>query len=249
MEADKFKKFEVIPAIDLFEGRCVRLTKGSYSTVKEYSSDPAEVAKTFAGAGYKRLHIVDLEGAKSSRPVNLRVLERICSIEGLEIQFGGGIKSYESARLAFEAGATDIICGSIAVESSEVFGAIVSGFGPEWIIAGVDVRDEKVSVKGWTEQTDKTIYDVIESITAINVLRFICTDISKDGLLEGPATMLYRKLRSEFPEITLIASGGISSVEDIYDIAETGADGIIVGKAFYENRIDAKDLMRWLQKE
>ena len=244
----KNTKFEVIPAIDICDGKCVRLTKGCYDTIKEYSSDPVEVAKAFKIAGYSRLHIVDLEGAKASLPVNLKVLERIASQVDVVIQFGGGVKSLESAKKCFEAGATEVICGSIATESPQILESIVTDFGPNRVIVGTDVREEMVSVKGWKEQTDKTVYDVIRSVTTLGITKIICTDISKDGLLEGPSLELYRKIREVFPNITLIASGGISSTEDIAQVIETGSDGVIVGKAFYENRINAKELIKWLQK-
>ncbi|MDO9679880.1 MAG: 1-(5-phosphoribosyl)-5-[(5-phosphoribosylamino)methylideneamino]imidazole-4-carboxamide isomerase [Bacteroidales bacterium] len=241
-------KFEVIPAIDIYEGKCVRLTKGCYDTVKEYSLDPVEVAKAFKKAGYNRLHIVDLEGAKASFPVNLNVLERIASEVDVVIQFGGGIKSLESAKKCFDAGATEVICGSIATESFQTLESIVKEFGSDRVIVGTDVREEKVSVKGWKEQTDKTVYDVIGSVTKLDISKIICTDISKDGLLEGPALKLYTKIRAMFPQIYLIASGGISSIDDISGVIETGSNGVIVGKAFYENRINAEELIKWLQK-
>ncbi len=249
MSTETLTKFEIIPAIDIIGGRCVRLTRGCYDSAKAYFEDPVEVALNFQKMGFKRVHIVDLDGAKSNEPQNLAVLKGISQKTTLKIQFGGGIKSLSSADCCFEAGAYYIICGSIAAESPQILKSIVEKHGPERVIVGADVREEKISIKGWKVQTNKSIYNLISTITKIGINTIICTDISKDGVLEGPSLTLYKKITARFPNVKLIASGGVSSAEDVTNVEKTGADGVVIGKAFYENRIKCEDLALWLQNE
>jgi phosphoribosylformimino-5-aminoimidazole carboxamide ribotide isomerase len=240
--------FEVIPAIDIIEGECVRLSMGDYAVVTKYSSNPVEVAQGFESLGFRKLHLVDLDGAKGDSSVNLKVLEKIAASTSLEIQFGGGIKSEESALRAFDSGAGSVICGSLAVKERNMFLSLLSSEGPERIILGVDVKDKLVYINGWKEQTNNNIYDFISSFTEFGLKKIICTDIAKDGMLSGPSLDLYKSLSERFSELKVIASGGVSGNEDIQALAHSGASGVVVGKAFYEKRIDIKNLVEWLQR-
>ncbi|PKO99576.1 MAG: 1-(5-phosphoribosyl)-5-[(5-phosphoribosylamino)methylideneamino]imidazole-4-carboxamide isomerase [Bacteroidetes bacterium HGW-Bacteroidetes-8] len=240
-------KFSVIPAIDIIAGECVRLSMGDYSKKIVYSTDPIEVAMNFQRFGFERLHLVDLEGARGESPVNLNVLERVSKGCTMEIQFGGGVKSLESATEVFSAGASRVICGSIAVENPSLFKEMLKIFGSERLILGVDIRDGKIAIKGWKKESDSDLFEIISNYAKIGVSQLICTDISKDGMLCGPAFDIYSSLKREFPGIELIASGGVSSLQDIVKLKECGADGVIVGKALYENRVDLKELSLWLQ--
>ena len=233
---------EIIPAIDLIDGKCVRLTRGDYEQKKIYNEDPLEVAKMFAGAGITRLHLVDLDGAKAQHIVNHKVLERICSSTNLIVDFGGGLKSDKDLQIAFECGASMITGGSIAVKNPDIFNNWINSFGSEKIILGADVMDEKVAVTGWTETTDRVLIPFLKNYIDKGITRIICTDISKDGMLEGPAFDLYEKILGEFPQIYLIASGGVSSMADIEKLNNANVPAVILGKAIYEGKVKLNEL-------
>ena len=241
--------YKVIPAMDIIDGGCVRLTMGDYGMVKKYSSNPLDVAKDFENAGFKKIHIVDLDGAKSNAPRNLQIVKDVSQNTRLEIQFGGGIKSLESAGSAFEYGADSIILGSVAVKQPEIVASLVELYGKESIILGVDVKEGKISINGWKEQVDIDINEFISSYTTLGINKVICTDISKDGMLNGPTFKLYQNLKQLFPSVNIIASGGVANEQDIMKLISMGIDGVIAGKAFYENKIDIKFLLEWLQNE
>lgn len=232
----------IIPAIDLIDGKCVRLSKGDYATKKVYNEDPVEVAKSFEGSGLQYLHLVDLDGAKEKRIMNWKVLEKIANRTNLTIDFGGGVQSNEDLKIAFESGASQITGGSIAVKNSSLFESWLLAYGPEKIILGADALDGKIAVSGWEEDTNEQIESFIKKYTEKGVEYVISTDISKDGMLEGPSFDLYEKLLSEFSELKLIASGGVSSIEDLNRLQEMKLDGAIVGKALYEGRIGLNEL-------
>lgn len=235
----------IIPAIDIIEGKCVRLSKGDYSTKKVYNEDPLEVAKSFQDAGLEYLHLVDLDGAKAKKIVNWRVLEKLASKTDLKIDFGGGIKSDEDLRVAFESGATQITGGSIAVKEPVVFSSWITAYGSEKIILGADAMDGKIAVSGWQEETDQEITDFIKGYTEKGIEYVISTDIAKDGMLEGPSFELYQTILKKFPDLKLIASGGVSTMEDIEKLGEGGLEGVIVGKAIYEGRVTLKELEQY----
>ncbi|MBT8287975.1 MAG: 1-(5-phosphoribosyl)-5-[(5-phosphoribosylamino)methylideneamino]imidazole-4-carboxamide isomerase [Flavobacteriaceae bacterium] len=232
----------IIPAIDLIDGKCVRLTKGDYSTKVIYGEDPLEIAKQFEGVGIKYLHVVDLDGAKAKHIVNYKVLERLASETDLNIDFGGGIKTDDDLKVAFDSGAKQITGGSIAVKDPRRFTEWIKIYGGERIILGADCKDERIAVSGWTETSDLKVLPFIAEYMSLGISYVICTDISKDGMLEGPSFELYRKIIEHSNKINLIASGGISKMEDIYQLEKLGCEGAIVGKAIYENRISLKDL-------
>jgi phosphoribosylformimino-5-aminoimidazole carboxamide ribotide isomerase len=235
----------VIPAIDIIGGECVRLTRGDYASKSIYFKDPVEAARRYADAGVRRLHLVDLDGAKSSAPANLAVLERVAARTGLDIQWGGGIKSAGALRSVLEAGARRAIVGSIAASRPELFESWLAEFGPERIILGADVRDaagSRIATHGWLEESTLTARGLIERFAARGLSQAIVTDISRDGMLEGPATELYAELQEAFPEVEITASGGISSAGDIARLDAQGTRSVIVGKALYENRITIKEL-------
>ena len=241
----------IIPAIDIIEGKCVRLSKGDYNTKKIYNESPLEVAKEFEAHGIQYLHLVDLDGAKSKHIVNHKVLEQIASQTSLKIDFGGGLKTDDDLRIAFESGANQITGGSIAVKDPETFKSWLTKFGAEKIILGADAKDEKVAVSGWLEESKEELIPFIQSYQKEGVSYVICTDISKDGMLEGPSFDLYRKILEEcHPELVegevgnlkLIASGGISTFDELPKLAELGCEGTIIGKAIYEGRISMKQL-------
>ena len=235
---------EIIPAIDILDGKCVRLSKGDYDQKKVYNEDPLEVAKRFEGHGLKRLHLVDLDGAKANRIVNYRVLERIASRTSLIIDFGGGLKSDSDLQIAFNSGAKMVTGGSIAVKNPEGFKNWVDKFGNNAIILGADCRNNKISVCGWTEDTEEDIFSFIDKWIKQGISKVICTDISKDGMLEGTNMKLYLTIRERFPEIYLIASGGISCISDIDGLEEANIPGVIIGKAIYEGKVELKDLSK-----
>lgn len=237
---------EIIPAIDLIEGKCVRLSQGDYTQKKVYNENPVEVAKMFEDAGIKRLHLVDLDGAKAHHIVNHKVLERIATATNLTIDFGGGLKSDDDLRIAFEAGASMVTGGSIAVKNPEVFATWFQKYGADKIILGADVKDEMIAVTGWTETTSLELIPFLDSYISNGISKVICTDISKDGMLEGTSIELYRKLLGEFPDLYLIASGGVSSLRDIELLEESRVPAVITGKAIYEGRFSLKDLSPWL---
>ncbi|MFT6997404.1 MAG: phosphoribosylformimino-5-aminoimidazole carboxamide ribotide isomerase [Cryomorphaceae bacterium] len=233
---------KIIPAIDLMEGKCVRLTKGDFSTKKEYSSDPLDMAMRFADAGLSYLHLVDLDGARTGEVVNYKILEKIASKTPLEIDFGGGIKSDESIRIAFESGAKKVTVGSVAVKNPELVTEWLSIFGSEKLILGADVKGEKIAISGWTETGDEYVFDFVREYLEKGLKTVISTDVEKDGMLEGPSFELYKKLLGEIENLNLIASGGIRDMDDLEKLREMGLYGAIIGKAIYEGRIDLKDL-------
>ncbi len=237
---------EIIPAIDIIDAKCVRLSQGDYDQKKVYNENPLEVAKMFEDAGIKRLHLVDLDGAKAQHIVNYRVLEKIASQTSLTIDFGGGLKSDEDLRIAFESGAKMITGGSIAVKKPDVFSSWIEKFGSERIILGADVKNEKIAVSGWIETTDADLLPFVEKFKAKGVDKVICTDISKDGMLQGPSIELYKKILVEFPDLYLIASGGVSSMTDIEALQEANVPAVITGKAIYEGRITMDELTRFI---
>jgi len=237
---------EIIPAIDLIDGKCVRLSQGDYTQKTIYNENPLEVAKMFADAGIRRLHLVDLDGAKAHHIVNHKVLEKITAGTNLVVDFGGGLKSDNDLRIAFECGASMVTGGSIAVKNREVFSCWVSKFGAEKIILGADVKEEKIAVGGWIETTELELLPFIKSYTKIGINKVICTDISKDGMLQGPAIELYKKMLVAQPELYLIASGGVSSIRDIELLHEAEVPAVITGKAIYEGRIKLKELTKFM---
>lgn len=236
----------IIPAIDLIEGKCVRLSKGDYSTKKVYNEKPLEVAKKFEAHGIRYLHLVDLDGAKSKHIVNHKVLEQIATKTNLKIDFGGGLKSNEDLRIAFESGASQVTGGSIAVKDKLTFGNWIRTYGADKIILGADALAEKVAVSGWQEESNEELLPFISSYREKGIVYVICTDISKDGMLEGPSFSLYQKILENTKGLKLIASGGISTFDELPKLAELGCEGSIIGKAIYENRIRLKQLENFI---
>ncbi|GAA4155487.1 1-(5-phosphoribosyl)-5-[(5-phosphoribosylamino) me thylideneamino]imidazole-4-carboxamide isomerase [Chryseobacterium ginsenosidimutans] len=232
---------KIIPAIDIIDGKCVRLSKGDYDTKKIYNENPVEVAKEFEDFGIKFLHLVDLDGAKSKHIVNQKVLENIARETSLQIDFGGGLRSLEDIEIAFNSGATQITIGSIAVQNPEFCFELIEKYGSEKIILGADCENKKIKTSGWLEKSDKDVIDFILQYEQKGAKNTICTDISKDGMLEGPSTDLYKDILSK-TSIQLVASGGISGIEDLYKMKEIGCSGTIIGKAIYEGRITLKQL-------
>ena len=237
---------QIIPAIDLIDGRCVRLSQGDYARQITYDASPLDMAKRLSDAGIRRLHVVDLDGAKASRPCNIPVLSAITAATDIEIEWGGGIKSREALEEVFGAGAQHIICGSVAVRQPDDFRAWLKEFGGERIILGADVRDGRVAVSGWLEQANLTIDELIETFLDDGLKEVICTDISRDGMLNGPSFDLYTRLQKAWPEITFTVSGGISNMDDIRRLDALGLPRVIVGKALYEGRITLTDLKSFL---
>jgi phosphoribosylformimino-5-aminoimidazole carboxamide ribotide isomerase len=233
---------EIIPAIDIIEGKCVRLTQGDYSQKKVYNENPLEVAKEFEDAGLKRLHLVDLDGAKASQVKNWKVLEVIAAKTSLVIDFGGGVKTEKDVQIIFESGGTMVTIGSMAVKDEETFVNWLKKYGAEKFLLGADVKDEKIAVHGWLETTDVWIYDFIQKYIDHGVQQIFCTDVAKDGALQGPSVELYKSIMQKFPELHFIASGGVSNIEDVYQLKEINCKGVIIGKAIYEGRISLKDL-------
>jgi phosphoribosylformimino-5-aminoimidazole carboxamide ribotide isomerase len=233
----------IIIAIDILGGKCVRLTKGDYETKKIYNEDPLEVAKEVEDNGIGYLHLVDLDGAKNRKPENLRILEKLASRTNLIIDFGGGIRTDEEVQSAFNAGAKQITAGSIALTDKKLFMKWLDHFGDERIILGADFRNGKISTAGWLEDSDTDLIRFLQEYISEGVKYAICTDIEKDGLLKGPATEMYTKITDEM-KINLIASGGISSIKDVENIRDSGCEGVIIGKAYYEGRITLNDLMK-----
>ncbi|MBC7937598.1 MAG: 1-(5-phosphoribosyl)-5-[(5-phosphoribosylamino)methylideneamino]imidazole-4-carboxamide isomerase [Rhizobacter sp.] len=227
----------IIPAIDIINGKCVRLTRGDYAQQVVYNDNPVEVAKQFEGAGIKRLHIVDLDGAKEGRIINLKVLENIALATGLVIDFGGGVKTITDVSNIFNAGAAIVTIGSMAVKHPELLEEWLMEFGTEQFLIGADVLDGKIKISGWLEDGDIGIFDFIGKMLSLGVTNIFCTDISKDGAMEGPSADLYKKIIEEHPEVSLIASGGVSNIDDVLLLKETGCKGAIIGKAIYEGKI------------
>ena len=240
---------EIIPAIDLIDGKCVRLSQGDYTQKIVYNENPLEVAKMFADTGIQRLHLVDLDGAKAHHIVNHHVLERITSSTDLIVDFGGGLKSDEDLRIAFECGASMVTGGSIAVKNPDIFSSWITKFGGEKIILGADVKDEKIAVGGWLETTEIDLMPFIKKFIEQGINKVICTDISKDGMLQGTAIELYKKILASQPNLYLIASGGVSSIKDVELLHESGIPSVIIGKAIYEGKIKLKELTKLIIKE
>ena len=240
--------FSIIPAIDIIDGKCVRLTQGDYAQKKVYNEHPLEVAKAFESIGVRRLHLVDLDGAKKGEVVNWKVLEAIAGKTNLIIDFGGGIKKEEDLKIVYEAGAALATIGSIAVKDPALFFGWVEKYGAEKIFLGADVKEEKIAVGGWLETTELSVFDFLASNIEKGVQNVFCTDIAKDGLLQGPSIELYKKILERFPQITFIASGGVSEMADVHALEEAGCSGVIVGKAIYEDKITMKELEAYLKK-
>ncbi len=242
----------IIPAIDIIDGKCVRLSKGDYDTKKIYNENPLEVAKEFEAHGIEYLHLVDLDGAKSKHIVNHKVLEQIASQTTLKIDFGGGLKTYEDLRIAFDSGASQITGGSIAVKDRETFTGWIETYGAEKIILGADALNEKIAVSGWQEDSKEDLIPFIQGYQKNGIVFVICTDISKDGMLQGPSFNLYQKILAQTGKgidgggINLIASGGISTFDELPKLAALGCEGTIIGKAIYENRISLKQLEEFI---
>lgn len=239
---------QIIPAIDIIDGKCVRLTQGDYQQKKVYNEDPLEVAKQFEDVGVQRLHLVDLDGAKAQHIVNHKVLERIAMNTDLWIDFGGGLKQEEDLRIAFECGAKQITGGTIAVKQPDIFLEWLEKFGSEKIILGADVKAGKIAISGWQEQSELDLMPFLENYIQQGIQYAICTDVSKDGLLQGTALALYQNLRTTFPALKLIASGGITTLQDIYELREMGCFGAIIGKAIYEGHLQLQDLLSYHTK-
>lgn len=233
---------QIIPAIDIIDGKCVRLSKGDYDQKKIYNKNPLEVAKSFEACGLQRLHLVDLDGAKAGEVKNWKVLEQIAAKTSLIIDFSGGISSDKNLEITFNSGAAFAAIGSVAVKNETLLQQWFQAYSVEKFILGADVLNEKIQIKGWTEATDVNIIDFINNYSVKGVKQFFCTDISKDGLLQGSATDLYKKIINEIKDIELIASGGVSSLKDLEELKQIGCSGAIVGKAIYENRISLQDL-------
>ena len=238
--------FQIIPAIDIIDGKCVRLTKGDYSTKKIYNENPLEVAKEFEAHGIKRLHLVDLDGAKQKKVINFKVLDQIASRTSLNIDFGGGVQSNSDLKLVFDYGASQVTGGSIAVKKQDVFTAWLEEFGGDKIILGADAKDEKIAISGWQEDSGQDIYDFIENYVSKGAKYTISTDVDKDGLLQGPSYQLYQKLKNKFPDLNIIASGGVANFKDIEKLAEQKLYGVIVGKAIYEGRISLSQIEKFI---
>jgi len=231
----------IIPAIDIIDGKCVRLTKGDYQTKKIYNENPLEVAKHFEANGIQYLHLVDLDGAKSKHIVNHKILNAICKETNLKVDFGGGLKSDKDIRIAFENGAAQITGGSIAVKNPDIFSAWLQQYGQDKIILGADCKNRKIATNGWLEESEKDVVDFIKSYEEKSIKYVICTDISKDGMLQGTANELYQEIINK-TNIRLIASGGVSSMNDLQQLKAVGCEGAIIGKAIYEKRILLKEL-------
>src|SRR5690606_13152805 len=239
----------IIPAIDIIDGKCVRLSKGDYNTKKIYNENPLEVAKEFEDHGINYLHLVDLDGAKSKHIVNHKVLELIATKTSLKIDFGGGLKTDEDLKIAFECGASQVTGGSIAVKDPDIFKSWLVKFGSDKIILGADANNEKIAVSGWQEESEEELIPFIKSYVNEGIQYVICTDISKDGMLQGPSFDLYEKILKNVQDIKLIASGGISTFDELPKLAEIGCEGTIIGKAIYEGRITLKQLEEYIIKK
>lgn len=236
----------IIPAIDIIDGNCVRLSKGDYATKKIYNENPLEVAKQFEAHGITYLHLVDLDGAKSKHIVNHKILENIASQTSLKVDFGGGLKTDEDLRIAFESGASQITGGSIAVKNPDVFKTWIKEYGADKIILGADAHHRKIAISGWLEESDDDVVSFIKEYEKEGAQYVICTDISKDGMLEGPSFDLYKEILANTENVNLIASGGISTFKELPKLASMGCEGTIIGKAIYENRISLKQLENYI---
>jgi len=232
----------IIPAIDIINGKCVRLTRGDYNQKIVYNDDPVEVARQFKDAGIERLHIVDLDGAKAGSIINLKVLENVAAATGLVIDFGGGVKTISDVSNIFNAGAAIVTIGSLAVKHPELLEEWLMEFGTSRFLIGADVLDGKIKISGWLEDGGINIFDFIGKLLGLGVTNIFCTDISKDGAMEGPSTDLYKKIMEEHPEINLIASGGVSNIDDVLSLKAIGCQGAIIGKAIYEGKVPLNPL-------
>lgn len=237
---------ELIPAIDIIEGKCVRLSQGDYQSKKVYNENPLEVAKEFEANGIRRLHVVDLDGAASHHVVNYRILDMIASRTSLVIDFGGGIKTDEDMLIAFENGAQMVTLGSVAVKKPDLFKKWLNQYGADKIILGADAKDKRIAVSGWLEDSQLDLMDFLHDYTQEGIRKVLCTDISKDGMLQGPSIGLYKEIMEAFPEMHLIASGGVSCLQDIISLEEAGIPAVVFGKALYEGRITMNDLKRFM---
>jgi len=240
---------EIIPAIDIIEGKCVRLQQGDYASEKIYSNDPLDVAKSFEDAGLKRLHLVDLEGAKAKKVVNIKVLEKIATHTDLIIDFGGGIKTDEEIEKVFLSGASLATIGSIAISEPSRFKSWIDKYGSSRIILGADVKGEKLAITGWTSITNVNLFDYLKNTIEYGIKYVLCTDISKDGMLIGTAIDLYKTLKTEFPYLNIIASGGVSNINEVEQLNELNIYGVIIGKAIYEGLIKLSDLKRFINSD
>lgn len=240
--------FEIIPAIDLIDGKCVRLTQGDYAQQKVYNEHPLEVAREFEDLGIRRLHLVDLDGAKKGQVVNWKVLEAIAGKTRLVIDFGGGVKTNKDLDIIFESGAAMATVGSVAVKQPDLFDGWIKQYGAHQLMLGADVKGEQIAVSGWLETTDVSIFDFLKDRIAGGVQQLFCTDVAKDGLLQGPSLELYKRILEAFPQLYFIASGGVAEMKDIYDLQEIGCSAVIVGKAIYEGRITMEELKQFIRQ-
>ncbi|GEP96397.1 1-(5-phosphoribosyl)-5-[(5-phosphoribosylamino)methylideneamino]imidazole-4-carboxamide isomerase [Chitinophaga cymbidii] len=246
LEPKTAASFSIIPAIDIIDGKCVRLTQGDYSQKKVYNEHPLEVAKEFEASGIQRLHLVDLDGAKKGAVVNWKVLETIAGKTGMVIDFGGGIKSDKDVAIVFESGAAMATIGSVAVKQPDLFFRWLGEYGADKMFLGADVKEEKIAVGGWLETTELSVFDFLQANMEKGVTQVFCTDIAKDGLLQGASTELYRKIIEKLPGIQLTASGGVSRIEDVEELQAAGLAGVIIGKAIYEGRITLAELKKFI---
>lgn len=237
---------QIIPAIDIIDGKCVRLTEGDYSKKTQYNSTPLEMAKLYQDHGIDRLHIVDLDGAKTGKVVNWKSVEEISAKTNMVIDFGGGVKSTEDVTRIIDLGIQFVTVGSMAVKHPDLFQDWLKQFSPGKFMLGADVKNGKIMISGWQEESSIDLNTFLEIYINLGVLNVFCTDISKDGKLEGPSFELYKELKSNFPELNIIASGGVSSMDDVYKLQETNCDGVIIGKAIYENRISLSQLKKFM---
>jgi phosphoribosylformimino-5-aminoimidazole carboxamide ribotide isomerase len=235
---------EIIPAIDIIEGKCVRLTQGDYNQKKIYNEHPLEVAQQFEDAGLKRLHLVDLDGAKAGKVCNWKVLEAIAGKTSMVVDFGGGVKSEKDLQIIFDSGGAFVTIGSLAVKDEETFVSWLKKYGADKFLLGADVKDEKIAVHGWLETTDVWIYDFLQKYQEHGVKQVFCTDVAKDGAMQGPSLELYKNIIEKFPELNFIASGGVSNIDDVYALQDINCKGVIIGKAIYEGRIRLADLTK-----
>lgn len=240
-------KIEIIPAIDIIDGKCVRLSQGDYNRKTTYDSSPLDMGRRYADIGVRRLHVVDLDGAKASSPVNLRVLEKLAGVDGLEIEWGGGIKSDRALADIFSAGAKYAVVGSVASRQPELFAEWLDEFGPDRMVLGADISNGKIATHGWLQTDDKSVDNLVDLFLPNGLSQVIVTEISRDGMLSGPATSLYVSLQKKYPDVVLTVSGGIGSEQDIIELDRAGLHRVIVGKAIYENKIPLKFIQEWLQ--
>ena len=240
---------ELVPAIDMIEGKCVRLTQGDYDTQKIYNESPLEVAKQFQDAGVTRLHMVDLDGAKAGHIVNYRILEKVASHTDLSIDFGGGLKSDDDLHIAFDCGAQMVTGGSVAVKNPDLFLSWITRYGSERIILGADAKEKKIAISGWKEGTAIDLIPFIKDYQSKGISKVICTDIARDGMLQGPAVKLYQEMQQEMPGLYVMASGGVSSMGDIERLEEANIPAVIFGKAIYEGRISLKEIETFIVRK